>query len=121
MAYPLRCTPPCRIISQALHDTHHVTPDCAPPHGPDEIAAMYYDDQARRFNVLSGLIFGTVLGAGLALLLTPQKEVRRPVRRAARGLRRRSGRAVGRVRDGVMETLAEGLSDAWKRRTSGAR
>jgi hypothetical protein len=37
---------------------------------------MYYDDQARRFNFVSGLLFGTVLGAGLALLLPTQKRVR---------------------------------------------
>jgi hypothetical protein len=34
-------------------------------------AAMYYDDQARRFNLLSGLLAGVVLGAGIALLLSP--------------------------------------------------
>jgi len=30
---------------------------------------MYYDDEARRFNFLSGLLLGTVLGTGLALLV----------------------------------------------------
>ncbi len=34
-------------------------------------ASMYYDDQARRFNLLSGLLAGVVLGAGIALLLAP--------------------------------------------------
>jgi hypothetical protein len=30
---------------------------------------MYYDDQAKRFNLVSGLLCGTVLGAGVGLLL----------------------------------------------------
>jgi gas vesicle protein len=43
---------------------------------------MYYNDEARRFNFLSGLLCGSVLGAGLALLVAPQKGVR--LRRLAR-------------------------------------
>ncbi|MDP9348234.1 MAG: YtxH domain-containing protein [Gemmatimonadota bacterium] len=34
---------------------------------------MYYDDQARRFNLFSGLFAGVVLGAGIALLLAPAR------------------------------------------------
>jgi hypothetical protein len=29
---------------------------------------MYYEDQARRFNLLSGLLAGVALGAGIGLL-----------------------------------------------------
>jgi gas vesicle protein len=36
---------------------------------------MYYKDEARRFNFLSGFLCGSVLGAGLAMLALPQKEV----------------------------------------------
>lgn len=36
---------------------------------------MRYDDDARRFNWMSGLIFGLVLGSGLTLLGIPQKGV----------------------------------------------
>jgi hypothetical protein len=39
---------------------------------------MYYHDKDRRFNFLSGLICGSVLGAGLAMLVAPQKGVLRP-------------------------------------------
>ena len=39
---------------------------------------MYYNDEARRFNFLSGLLCGSVLGAGLAMLVAPQKGVRLP-------------------------------------------
>ncbi|HET7321146.1 MAG TPA: YtxH domain-containing protein [Longimicrobiaceae bacterium] len=38
---------------------------------------MYYDDEARRFNFLSGLLLGGVVGAGVALLLAPRRAVRR--------------------------------------------
>ncbi len=47
---------------------------------------MYYDDSSRRLNLLSGLVFGTVLGAGLALLFVPGERMeggRRIVVRAA--------------------------------------
>ena len=33
---------------------------------------MYYDDTTRRLNLLSGLVFGAALGAGLALLFLPE-------------------------------------------------
>jgi hypothetical protein len=52
---------------------------------------MYYDDSTRRLNLLSGLVFGAALGAGLALLLLPEERLRsggRIVVRAARGLGR---------------------------------
>lgn len=48
---------------------------------------MYYDDDIRRYNYLSGLIFGAVLGAGLALLARlPQEGV--PRRSRLRGVLR---------------------------------
>jgi gas vesicle protein len=37
---------------------------------------MYYDDEARTFNLISGLLFGGLLGAGATLLLLPRS--RRP-------------------------------------------
>ncbi len=42
-------------------------PSCRFPH--PVIRSMYYDDQARRFTLMSGLAFGAALGAGVALLL----------------------------------------------------
>lgn len=33
---------------------------------------MFYDDEARRFNFLSGLLLGAVLGTGLALIAAPR-------------------------------------------------
>lgn len=59
---------------------------------------MHYNDEARRFNLLSGFACGTVIGAGLALLLALQNRVRVPLlatrrapswkTRAAKGMRR---------------------------------
>lgn len=56
---------------------------------------MYYDDSTRRRNLLSGLVFGAALGAGLALLLLPEERLKsggRIVVRAARTLGRDLGR-----------------------------
>ncbi|HSU12982.1 hypothetical protein [Longimicrobium sp.] len=65
---------------------------------------MYYDDSARRLNLLSGLVFGTVLGAGLALLFLPGERMdsgRRVVVRAARAVGRSARGGMGAARDGV--------------------
>jgi gas vesicle protein len=45
---------------------------------------MYYEDQSRRFNVLSGLLFGTVIGTGIALLAGPLRSLELPRRRPNR-------------------------------------
>jgi hypothetical protein len=75
---------------------------------------MYYDDEARRFNFVSGLLFGGVLGAGLALLLSPQKQVRTPQR--LRGGYRRGVTAASsgaeRVRGGLSGPLAAAMAAA---------
>lgn len=58
---------------------------------------MYYNDSTRRLNLLSGLVFGAVLGAGLALLFAREDAAggaRRLVVRAGR--LRRSASAPGR-------------------------
>ncbi|HEV7587657.1 MAG TPA: hypothetical protein VGO40_05965 [Longimicrobium sp.] len=58
---------------------------------------MYYDESSKRRNLLTGLVFGTLLGAGLALLFAPGDGVAdraRFVVRSARGL----GRAGRRTR-----------------------
>lgn len=56
---------------------------------------MEYDDGTRRLNLLSGMVLGTLLGAGLALLLVPgdgpaekARFVVRAARRMGHGARR---------------------------------
>ena len=65
---------------------------------------MYYEDQSRRFNLVSGLLSGAVLGAGVALLLRPVD--RGPVER----VRRTAGR-VGRTASRRWEELGDDLRD----------
>ncbi|HEX6749872.1 MAG TPA: hypothetical protein VF092_21445 [Longimicrobium sp.] len=74
---------------------------------------MYYDDSSRRLNLLSGLVFGTVLGAGLALLFLPDERLetgRRVVVRTARSLGRTAREGAGAAR-GRMDALRERLRD----------
>lgn len=70
---------------------------------------MYYDDETRRFNFLSGLLFGAVLGAGLGLIAAPQDRVRAlaSVPRRRKSLRKRTGRRIGRFRDEVADSVSE--------------
>jgi hypothetical protein len=82
---------------------------------------MYYDDEGRRFNLVTGLLFGTLLGAGLALLVAPQhrtQESRLPtargVRRTARRVKRGTEGALDSLRGKVMEAVAASLAEAWK-------
>ncbi|HEU0053609.1 MAG TPA: hypothetical protein VFQ39_10545 [Longimicrobium sp.] len=71
---------------------------------------MHYDDRSRRYNLLSGLVFGAVLGAGLTLLLAPPPPVirarARSAGRAARQLRRDALFAIEDARDSAEETAS---------------
>ncbi|MEX0911943.1 MAG: YtxH domain-containing protein [Gemmatimonadota bacterium] len=61
---------------------------------------MYYDDEARRFNFVSGLVLGAVLGTGLALLLPSRERLRKPrrIRDSATAVRRGAGGRLARTR-----------------------
>jgi gas vesicle protein len=61
---------------------------------------MYYEDQSRRFNLVSGLLSGAVLGAGVALLLRPDTD-----------RVRRIGRSASRRLDGLREELGDTLQE----------
>jgi gas vesicle protein len=62
---------------------------------------MHYDDSARRSNLLSGLVVGAVLGAGLALILASTSD--RSVARRARALVRGTGSLGRAARDALEE------------------
>lgn len=64
---------------------------------------MYYDDQAKRFNLVSGLLCGTVLGAGVGLLLISGRVGGKRGGRASRTFRKSAATVLDRVRDGVQE------------------
>lgn len=66
---------------------------------------MYYEDQSRRFNLVSGLLSGAVLGAGIALILLPESGRSGQLRRAAG----EAGRSASRRLEGLREGLAEAL------------
>jgi len=73
---------------------------------------MYYDDEVRRFNFISGFVLGTALGAGLTLLIGAGS-VKRPARRlrtAAKRARRRYEPAARRLGRELREPMAE-----WRR------
>lgn len=70
---------------------------------------MYYEDQSRRFNLVSGLLSGAVLGAGIALILLPGHARPRRVRRAAARAGRSASRRMEALRDGLADTLQDSI------------
>jgi hypothetical protein len=71
---------------------------------------MYYDDSSKRRNLLTGLVFGTLLGAGLALLLAPGDGVAERARYVARTVRR--VRPAGRRTRVYARALHSSVDDA---------
>lgn len=73
---------------------------------------MYYEDQSRRFNLASGLLSGAVLGAGIALLLLPDRRRARRIGRVAAGMGRKAARRAGELGeelgDAVQDTVRAG-------------
>ncbi|TVR54281.1 MAG: YtxH domain-containing protein [Gemmatimonadales bacterium] len=78
---------------------------------------MEYDDDARLFNFLSGLICGAAIGAGVALLMAPDsgKKTRKRIHRAADDLRDTATDRWEDISEEVRDKVDEALSTARKR------
>ena len=75
---------------------------------------MHYDESSKRRNLLTGLVFGTLLGAGIALLLAPGDGVAGRARFVARSVRglggtgRRTRTYVHALRASIDQAAHEG-------------
>lgn len=78
---------------------------------------MEYDDDARLFNFVSGLVLGAALGAGVALLMAPDsgRKTRKRIHRAAGDLRETATDRWEDISDEVRDRVDEALSTARKR------
>lgn len=78
---------------------------------------MEYDDDARAFNFLSGLICGAAIGAGVALLMAPNsgKKTRKRLTRGAEDLKDRATDGWEELADDVRDRVDEALATARKR------
>jgi gas vesicle protein len=78
---------------------------------------MYYDESSKRRNLLTGLVFGTLLGAGLALLFAPGDGVAGKARFVARSARRlgRAGRRTRGYARALHASIGAAVDDAARR------
>lgn len=78
---------------------------------------MEYDDDARLFNFLSGLICGAAIGAGVALIMAPDsgRKTRKRIHRAAEDLRENATDRWEDISDEVRDKVDEALTTARKR------
>lgn len=84
---------------------------------------MYYEDQPSRFNLVSGLLSGAVLGAGFALLLAPSRPSRqvRRLRRRAADLGRDAVRDIGEGASYGLAVARERVQDRIERGDAGEK
>ncbi len=78
---------------------------------------MEYENDARAFNFLTGLICGAAIGAGVALLLAPEsgKRTRKRITRAADDLKDDASERWDHIADDVRDRVDEALDGARKR------
>jgi gas vesicle protein len=78
---------------------------------------MEYEDDARAFNFISGLICGAAIGAGVALLMAPEsgRKTRKRITRAAEDLREGAADRWDDIADEVRHKVDEALDGARKR------
>lgn len=78
---------------------------------------MEYEDDARLFNFLSGLVCGAAIGAGVALMMAPQsgRKTRKKLHRAAEDLRDNATERWEEVAVDVRDRMDDALASARKR------
>ncbi len=83
---------------------------------------MHYEDETRRYNLLSGVLLGTLLGSGFTLLAVSGK-IRWSGHRARRRPGWRKGVAAGwsGMRDGVLAPVGQAVSAGRARLQSATR
>ena len=76
-----------------------------------------YDHESQVFNFIAGLVLGTVIGAGIAILTAPDsgKRTRRRVRKMAGELRRSAEGKLGELSDDVRGRVDDAVRGARKR------
>jgi hypothetical protein len=73
---------------------------------------MHYEDQARRINLMSGLLLGAVVGVGIGLMAGPL-DIELPRRRRSR--RQRLARQWKELRDSAQESVGATLGTGSRR------
>ena len=78
---------------------------------------MGYDDEARLFNFLAGVVCGALIGAGVALALAPDsgRKTRRRLQRAAGDLRETAADRWEEIAEDVRGKVEEALEGAKNR------
>ena len=78
---------------------------------------MEYDDEARLFNFLAGVVCGALIGAGVALALAPDsgRKTRRRLQRAAGDLRETAADRWEEIAEDVRGKVEEALEGAKNR------
>ncbi|MEX0935993.1 MAG: YtxH domain-containing protein [Gemmatimonadota bacterium] len=75
---------------------------------------MEYDDDARAFNFVAGLVCGAAIGAGIALVLAPDsgRKTRKRIHRAAGDLKETASDRWDELADEVRDRVDDALQGA---------